>query len=150
MNELEEILKYLKEKKYRLTKKRNLILYFFLNSEKPLCVREIQDMFLKLNISINKTTIYRELFFLKKEGIIREVKLIDNVMRYEITPENHYHHLVCLNCKKIENVILEGDLDKQEKMILKTKKFKILYHILEFYGVCSKCEKRSFHTKNIS
>jgi len=141
MNKLEKILKSLKEKGFRLTKIRKFMLDFLLNSKTPLCAREIQEKFFKLNMRINKTTIYRDLDLLKKEGIVREVQLRDNVMRYEITPENHHHHLICLNCKKIDEVILEGDLEKEEKIILKTKKFNVLYHSLEFYGVCSECKK---------
>ena len=89
---------------------------------------------------VNKTTIYRELAFLKKQNIILELQFDDNTKRYEIMPANHHHHIVCVRCEKVEDVVLEKDLDAEEKVITQNKKFQILHHSLEFYGICKMCQ----------
>ncbi len=89
---------------------------------------------------MNKTTMYRELDFLKKTGIVRELQLGDRLRRYEITPDDHRHHLICRNCNGVEDVVLENDLDSVEKNLRKQTKFKVEEHALTFYGTCEKCQ----------
>jgi Fur family ferric uptake transcriptional regulator len=79
------------------------------------------------------------LLILKREQIIREVRLGENRKRYEIFPENHHHHLVCVDCGYIEDVDAEKDLYHLEKKIAQVKKFKVENHSLEFFGVCANC-----------
>ncbi|MBI5138779.1 MAG: transcriptional repressor [Candidatus Vogelbacteria bacterium] len=140
MHESSHILKGLKDQGHKFTKVRKLVLDLLIKSPKPLSSPDIQKAFLARKMPVNKTTIYRELAFLKGQGVIRELQFGDNTMRYEVTPDNHHHHIVCINCDKIEDVILEKDLDMEEKAIAQIKNFKILNHSLEFYGICERCQ----------
>ena len=119
---------------------RDFILELISKDSKPLSVFEIINR-MKKNISANKTTIYREINLLKKEGIILEIQLNEKNKRYELSSKKHHHHIVCTNCNKIEDVVLDKDLETQEKKIEKNKKFKIINHSLEFFGFCEKCQK---------
>ncbi len=115
-------------------------MYILTNAKQPLSPVDLGVLLRKNGILVNKTTIYRELDFLKDEKIIRELRLNDTAKHYELVPDNHHHHLICLDCKKIEHVELDGDLDREEKKISKNTKFKILNHSLEFYGICKSCQ----------
>ena len=119
---------------------RDFILELISKDSKPLSVLEIINR-MKKNISANKTTVYREINLLKKEGLILEIQLNERNKRYELSSKKHHHHIVCTSCNKIEDVMLDKDLEAQEKKIKKNKKFKIINHSLEFFGVCEKCQK---------
>ena len=57
---------------------------------------------------VNKTTICRELDFLMGKGLIKEIEFGEGKKRYEIdSGSDHHHHLICLNCKKVEDVDLK-------------------------------------------
>jgi len=134
-----EIISKLREGGFRSTGIREAILNLFCKSKKPLSCLDIQKYLKQKSISANKTTVYRELDFLKKQKLIEEFQLDDGVRRYEIS-SNHHHHVVCTKCKKIECVELAKELKSQEKEIEKNNKFKIISHSLEFYGLCHKCQ----------
>lgn len=132
-------LNQLKKEGYRMTKIRKFILDLLINSRQPLSVLKILEVLSLKKIYAHKTTVYRELKFLKGRGVIRELQLGDNAKKYEIISPVHHHHIICVNCEKIENVVLENDLAAHEKIIAKQKKFKVLSHALEFFGLCAKC-----------
>lgn len=125
----------------RQTKTRRGVLLVLENSQ-PLAAPEILTRLKENNIVVNKTTVYRELDFLLGKKVIAEVILKDGLKRYELQAMEHGHHLICLQCQKIERVALDNDLDKQEKAIARSRGFKVLNHSLEFYGVCRNCVKK--------
>jgi Fur family ferric uptake transcriptional regulator len=127
------------EKKVRFSVTRNFILSLLNKSKQPLSVFDLQKVFKTKKFLVNKTTIYRELDFLKSKKVIEEFQLDDGVRRYEIL-SNHHHHTICVRCRKINCVELEQELKSQEIQIEKNNKFKIISHSLEFYGLCQKCQ----------
>jgi len=134
-----EIISKLRKEGFRSTGIREAILNLFCKSKKPFSCQDIQKHLKQKNISANKTTVYRELDFLKKQKLIEEFQLDDGVRRYEISSK-HHHHVVCAKCKKIDCVELKQELRSQEIQIEKNNKFKIISHSLEFYGLCHKCQ----------
>ena len=124
---------------FRITKIRRLILDLLSQNQKPIPSSKIQSYLSKNKASAHRTTIYRELLFLKEQKIIRELRLGENKRHYELMPENDHHHIICVNCEKIEDIELSKHLRVEERMITKNKKFKILMHSLEFYGLCGDC-----------
>src|SRR3989344_4892621 len=117
---------------YRLTKVRKVILDVLAAQHAPVSVGDIQKLLTQKKLFPNKTTVYRELAFLKEQNAIRELQLGDSKAWYEIKPDNHHHHVVCVNCDRIEDVELKKEfLNSTEKKIEKDKKFKITRHTLE-------------------
>lgn len=139
MNILEKHLARWKEAGNRMTKNRSALLELFLNEEHPMSVEEIQKKLKRKRITSNISTLYRELDFLKKEDVIQEVKLQEQRRYFELSFKTHHHHLVCRNCEAIEEMEMDNELETLEKIIQKKRKFKIESHILEFFGLCSKC-----------
>jgi Fe2+ or Zn2+ uptake regulation protein len=134
----EEIIGKLRSSGYRITKVRSLIVELFLKSLQPVSVQDILDGLERLNSSVNKTTVYRELEFLVGEKIVKEIDFLEGKKRYELNSA-HHHHIICINCKKIEDVDLKVDLHNEEERISKKNNFKVLSHSLEFFGLCSDC-----------
>lgn len=135
MKSAQEILDNLKGKGFRITKARKGIIEILWISEAPISAEEIGE-----SLGVNKTTVYRELDFLKSQDLLEEIQLGDKKKFFEGSFKDHHHHLYCLSCKKIEDVEMESDLISIEEKISKYKNFKIQKHSLEFFGLCANCK----------
>ncbi|MEA5514133.1 Fur family transcriptional regulator [Nodularia sp. UHCC 0506] len=100
-----------------------------------------QDIYVELrnrNQSMGLATVYRSLEALKLEGMVQVRTLANGEALYNLAQQDK-HHLTCLQCGvsipinqcPVHN--LEGELESSHK-------FKIFYHTLEFFGLCSKCQ----------
>lgn len=137
---IQELENRLKQNGHRLTRARRGLLKVLCQAAGPLTTAEIIRRLRQAGCPANRATVYRELAFLEQEQIIRPVSLLDGGKRFEINGE-HYHHLICLNCQAIKNIAMPNDLKAKEKSLGKKEKFKIISHSLEFYGLCSSCQK---------
>ncbi len=135
-----EAMNYLKEQGVKSTRYRVGLLEVFFASSQPLAVQEILESFRKKDLEPNKTTVYRELYFLMEQGIVAEIDLGEEKKRYELAHLEHHHHLVCQSCQKIEDVVLEENLSDIESQIKRNNKFQVKEHMLEFYGLCHDCQ----------
>ncbi|MFP3975151.1 MAG: Fur family transcriptional regulator [Dehalococcoidia bacterium] len=89
------------------------------------------------NVSLG--TVYRNLNQLKQEGVIQELNVGSGPSHYDGTPENHYHFR-CVKCGRV------FDVDKPvnhelEREVEQKSGFRVLYHQVEFYGLCPDCQK---------
>ena len=133
------ILDALRGKGHRITLARSAVVELFVKIHKPLSAAQVQTLLKKKAVSPNATTVYRELQFLEKEGILSTVHFKDGVARYELSSLPHHHHLVCVSCDAVEDVHMEHDLHAVEKNIAKSTGFAVQEHALEFYGTCRRC-----------
>lgn len=141
---LQNRLEQFKENNHRITKTREAVLAHFEKNHKPITAREIINHLHALGLTVNKTTVYRELTFLLSQDFIKEVRLSDQELHYETTSMDHHHHLICTNCKSIEGVeynSVETELVKLEKDFAKRHDFLLQDHMLEFFGLCAQCQK---------
>ncbi|HEY9645079.1 MAG TPA: transcriptional repressor [Chroococcidiopsis sp.] len=105
--------------------------------------REIsaQDLYIELrkhSQSIGLATIYRSLEALKLDGVIQSRTLASGESLYSSMQEDR-HHLTCLQCG--DSVpIDECPVHDLEKQLNQSYQFKIYYHLLEFFGLCTRCQ----------
>lgn len=135
----------LKKEGYKLTPQRRAIVDTIVDNEgKHLTAEEIYDEVKKICPEIGLATVYRTILLLEKVGVVSRLYLNDGCSRYELvhSDEAHrHHHLICEVCNRIIEV--EDDLlDNLEGSIEKDYGFKILDHVVKFYGVCSDCQKK--------
>lgn len=133
------LIEKLKDEGHRITKARRAIVEIFSNFEEPLSVADILDILKKLKINSNKTTIYREIDFLKAKGIIHEIDFGESKKRYELKGE--HHHIICESCSRVED-IEDCEVESLEKTIKSKTGFKISRHSLEFFGLCRSCQRK--------
>jgi len=139
-----KIIEQLKKNKKRITPIRSALINILSKNLEPLSPQEILKKINRLGLTANKTTIYRQLESLTRDRLVNEIHLNDRTSRYELAgTKNHHHHLVCLKCKKIEDVTIPNDLKNQEKTVWEKNKFKILQHYLEFFGYCKVCQRKN-------
>ncbi len=85
------------------------------------------------------TTVYRNLQSLVKQGLIRSRHLPNGEVLYAPV-ERDIHHLTCVSCG--ETTRLQGcpvkTMDVPQK---NTKKFELLFHTLEYFGLCQNCSQ---------
>lgn len=135
------IIENLKRNGKRITKTRRAIIDIIINSSQPLSATDVGEYMKRMGIFVNKTTIYRELEFLKNEGIVRTVFLQSGVVHYESAYLPHYHRFVCNSCGLIQGIECERIERELENLTSKvSSNYKIDEHKLEFYGFCSKCK----------
>ncbi len=135
----QQILDALRTSGERMTVARRAVVRLFASATSPLTAIDILTALKKSHTAINKTTIYRELKFLESKHIIRALQFDERNRRYELIPNDHRHHLICTSCKKIDDVVLDHDLDEVEQKVATSKGFTVKRHALEFYGVCGDC-----------
>lgn len=112
---------------------------FLSNSNTPVDAEQIIQYLRAQDLDTNKVTVYRILDFLFKNQVIDRVEFGEGKYRYELK-KNHHHHLICTSCGKIQDV--EGNLvENLEKKIQEDKNFQVQSHSLEFFGICSNCQK---------
>lgn len=136
---VDQVIEQLKENGHRITKTRRLVIESMVTHAMPVSVQELLQVWSKKRMSVNKTTLYRELDFLEEQGIVRQVQLGQDRKRYELTMGAHHHHIRCIECGRIEDVDFPDHLRSTVNHIQKNTKFTVIDHSLEFVGVCADC-----------
>jgi Fe2+ or Zn2+ uptake regulation protein len=114
----------------RTSQVRTSIINFLQATPHPVTVPQLQR-----NLSVNKTSIYRQILALLQAQQIVELDFSDGVKHYELASQSHHHHLVCLKCQAIQDVQVPENFISH----LKITNFTIIRHSLEFFGLCRAC-----------
>jgi Fur family ferric uptake transcriptional regulator len=130
---------YIIRKGLKSTRQRDIILDFFLSSERHM---SIEDLYLKLRAKhpgIGYATVYRTLKLFAEAGIANEIQFGDGQTRYEHVNEGEHHdHLVCTRCGAITEFENET-IEQLQNEVADGYGFLIETHKLELYGMCAKC-----------
>lgn len=134
----QDVVEDLRNKGARITTARKNIVKTILNADGPVSAIEILNKLDESGDSVNKTTVYRELDFLFKHGVLKLVYLKPGIVHYESAYLPHHHHLVCTNCESVEEI--DCIIDEQA-LLKKVKKrdFQLKGHKFELYGLCVNC-----------
>lgn len=136
---------------HRLTAPREEILNVLSKTSEHLSAEEIYLAVHKTYPAIGLTTIYRTLDLLVEMGFIFKFDFGDKRARYELAEglqgKQHHHHLLCTACSKIVDYTDFVDEEKEllrqtEKGLSKKYNFKITNHLIQFYGMCEKCQRK--------
>ncbi|WP_371370746.1 Fur family transcriptional regulator [Sporomusa aerivorans] len=134
-----------REREYKLTPQRQIILQVFLdNRDKHLSAEDVHNIVRQQSNDIGLATVYRTLELLSDLDVLQKMDFGDGRSRYEInetsTP-HHHHHLICLSCGEVRE--FEDDLlEELENVIAKKSNFTIVDHQVKFYGYCQECRKQ--------
>lgn len=134
---------------YRLTVPRQAILDVLSKITEHPSAEEIYLEVHKVYPAIGLTTVYRTLELLVQAGLIFKFDFGDGRARYELSegPKSigHHHHLVCIGCGRIIDYtdFIDEEIEllrKTEKGLSKKYNFKITNHLIQFHGLCGKCQ----------
>jgi len=133
----------LSERGIRMTEQRRAILSVIETANKHLDASQILRKAQKLDPSVDRSTVYRTLGLLKRQGMIDELDLM------HLKGEGHYYerklgrdhvHIACLSCGKITEFVSER-FDALKRQLEQECRFHILVARLEVGGYCSACRR---------
>ena len=102
--------------------------------------QELHRRLHEAEFSMGLTTVYRNLQALVKQGLVRSRNLPTGEVLYAPL-DRDIHHLTCVDCR--QSMPLKGCPVKDIKPPTnKSQKFQILFHTLEFFGLCENCHQR--------
>tara|TARA_B100000900_G_scaffold402750_1_gene408964 strand:- start:661 stop:1059 length:399 start_codon:yes stop_codon:yes gene_type:complete len=130
----------MKERNLEISKKQQQLLNVLDNCDDELSGQELHRQLIESDKVMGLTTVYRNLQVLIKHGLIRSRHLPTGEVLY--TPvDRDIHHLTCVQCGETSR--LEGcpikDIHKPKN---NSKKFQLLFHTLEFFGLCQECYQK--------
>lgn len=129
----------LREKGYRLTPQRSMILEVLHRAEKHITPEEIHKQVNARYPEVNKSTVYRTLELLKKLDLVDETDLGGNKLYYHHTDHGRHHHLICQKCGRAIEIEEEMFDPIKENLIRKYRFVPDIRH-LAIFGHCLECE----------
>ena len=127
----------LKNAGYSVTKPRQLVF----DALQTLGPKTMHDLYVYLSPEIDRTTVYRVIDLLEKQGIAQKVT---HGWKYtvELTDEfvPHHHHFTCTNCAKVTTFDEPPLLDELLASVEGSHNLKINTHSLELSGLCASCK----------
>jgi Fur family transcriptional regulator, peroxide stress response regulator len=140
-NRTQHIVNKLKEKGHRITPQRLAILRMLAESNGH---PSVEDIFQRVQVNFPTTslaTIYKTISVMKELGEVLELEFSSDHNRYDGHKPYPHPHLICVKCKKIVDPELNSLEDMTQELVSDTG-YKILGHRLDFYGICSECQKK--------
>ena len=130
----------LQEASLKATPARIAVLRFLEIADQPLDAQTIINHLKKEKITADPATIFRMMNDFVEKGITKEVQLVKGKVHYELASKGDHHHLICEKCGKIE-AVEDNFIPQMEKELATKHNFLIKRHSLEFFGLCSNCQK---------
>lgn len=122
--------------KLRNTHQLSIILGVLKTSKHPISAIDLLTAAQRRAPALNKTTVYRTLEKLTKDGTVEAVMLQEGILHYELRSHtHHHHHFVCTKCTKI--FCVDGCVSGINGML--PKGFSLESHELTLRGLCKTC-----------
>ena len=122
---------------HNITKRQEHLLDELKKCDDELSGQELHRKLINRGNSMGLTTVYRNLQILIKHGLIRSRHLPTGEVMY--TPvDRDIHHMTCVQCgetSKVDGCPVKEIHSPKENI----NKFQLLFHTLEFFGLCPKC-----------
>jgi Fur family ferric uptake transcriptional regulator len=129
------------ERGIRMTQQRRAILRVMETAKKHLDAAQLLRKAQRLDATVDRSTVYRTLQMLKRQGLIDELDLM------HIHGEGHYYerklnrdhiHMACLRCGRIMEFVSDV-FDTLKRQVERDCSFQIVVSRLEIGGYCSAC-----------
>lgn len=139
-NYVDFALNRLKDRGFRITRGRRLVLEALGEAERPLSPYALHDFLAEKGERVDTVSIYRTLETLETHGIAHRVAFSGGYLpcRLEDHPGCH-HHLICRGCGLVEEVDCPG-MAAVERGAAAESHFRIERHLVEFVGLCPECQ----------
>jgi Fe2+ or Zn2+ uptake regulation protein len=137
---VEHALNRLRERGFRITRGRRLVLEALGRAERPLSPYALHDVLAGRGEAVDTVSIYRTLETLEENGLAHRVAFSGGYLpcRLEDHPGCH-HHLICRLCGVVAEVDCPG-MAEVERGAAQESRFRIERHLVEFVGLCPSCQ----------
>ena len=137
---IQSTLDTLQAKGFRITQARRVILDALFNAGGHLSADDLAERVHALAPQVGRMTVYRTLELLCELGVVRPIYQGTGAAHYIFLHEGHHHHLICNQCHQV----IEFDdctIGEIAHTISRRFNFQMQGHLLEFYGLCHRCQK---------
>jgi len=134
---------FFSERGIRITKQRRAILQVIETANKHLDASQILRKAQKIDASVDRSTVYRTLRLLKRQGLIDELDLMHvhgEGHFYERKVHGDHIHMTCLRCGKVSEFVSDV-FDQLKRQVERDCRFHIVVSRLEIGGYCPNCRR---------
>lgn len=137
-SEQELLARRIRQKGYRMTPQRQLVLTAVANCEGHVTVQDVVTAVQSQVSTVNQATIYRTLDFLCDLQLITRTEIGGQVV-YEMAAEETHHHLVCRVCGHVAE-LANHHFEPLADHLLAEHGFSAELNHLAISGVCAHCQ----------
>lgn len=119
-----------------MTKNASYILEMINNSHSHLTAEQIYLQLKEKNQAVVLSTVYNNLSYLYKEGLIRKIPVEGYPDRYDKILR--HDHLVCRKCGQLSDILLEDLTEKLQNQL----GISMLSYDLKIHYICEACQKK--------
>lgn len=92
--------------------------------------------------SVSRSTVYRNLKFLVKKGLVNQITISNGPARYDYKENRQKHgHILCTKCGKLYDFCYDFDFQQVKKSIYTQTRVEILDDGVVMKGICDSCKK---------
>lgn len=137
---VDQTIEQLREAGLRRTKALEELVRTLAENDRPMTLAELSAS-KRLANSCDKATVFRLLQKLTGHGVVRRLGLHERAAYFVLlVPGKHSDYLICTQCGSIEPIQAPCPVHRLEEEIRDKTGYRDLYHELEFFGVCPKCD----------
>jgi len=134
---------FIKSQGLRQSRQRDRVVDTFLSLKGHTSAEELLSKVRKKDKRVGLTTVYRTLKLLTRCGLAVERKFNRQVSTFEPGRVGQHHdHLICLGCGRIME-FENKSIETLQKAVAQKHAFFISHHVLELYGYCLECSKKT-------
>ncbi len=129
----------LKDVGLKITHPRIKIMRILLTSDvRHVSAEDVYRLLLGNNEEIGLATVYRVLTQFEGAGLVTRHHFESGHSVFELSPEHHHDHIVCIKCGHVEE-FADPDIEARQLEIAKRLGFELTDHDLNMYGICADC-----------
>jgi len=129
----------LKDVGLKITHPRIKIMRILLTSdERHVSAEDVYRLLLANNEEIGLATVYRVLTQFEGAGLVTRHHFESGHSVFELSPEHHHDHIVCIKCGHVEE-FADPDIEARQLEVAKRLGFELTDHNLNMYGICADC-----------
>ncbi|GAF99950.1 unnamed protein product [marine sediment metagenome] len=140
MPEVQDSIRVLRARGYKVTQPRKQVLKVLAEAEKPVSPYDIQKTLQEKGQHLNHVTIYRILDLFCLLDLAHRMLLLGGFVKCTLGDKEGCHRfMVCRHCGGLQE-FADKALCEEENEIAQDLGFCAEHHFSEFFGVCSKCQ----------
>ena len=105
--------------------------------QRHMTAEDVYRVLLEERSDIGLATVYRVLMQFEQAGLLSRSNFESGKAVYELDEGQHHDHLVCLDCGRVEE-FFDGEIEKRQQMVAKSRGFVLQEHALSLYASCIK------------
>jgi Fur family ferric uptake transcriptional regulator len=134
VSDIDLIIERLEMRGHRMTGSRRRVLDAVLAQPAHFTVDDV----LRSTRKVGRATVFRTMRLLLDLNIVCRILLDGGTLHYRLSSRGHHHHLVCIECGRVED-FSRCDVASLVRDLASATDYEIESHWLEVYGRCSAC-----------